>query len=197
MPSWWCQVVLFRYGRAMEQETLGQNIRRIREAAGLSQAQVADEMVSRGFEGFYPQTVLKVEKGTRALKFDEGIALAGVLDVDPWGLLIPMDQIGMKALEAHTETARVVHQAQVAMENLGKHQREALRLVQEARDAGVEPLSDQEVNAIADRKGLRSASYYLVQLERVARDRVYDLLVQMGKRARDGEVSDDQHQETP
>jgi len=87
--------------------TLGQNIRRIREAAGLSQAQVADAMVEAGVEGFYPQTVLKVEKGTRALKFVEGLELAAVLGVEPrdlykttpWAAALAELQAGLKLIE--------------------------------------------------------------------------------------------------
>ncbi|ARU53446.1 hypothetical protein CBR64_20440 [Cellulosimicrobium cellulans] len=64
-------------------EVIGRNVRAFREARGLSQAQVADGMTAAGVEGFYPQTVLKTEKGQRSLKFFEGFALASVLGIEP------------------------------------------------------------------------------------------------------------------
>lgn len=48
---------------------------------GLSQADLAREMTDAGVDGFYPQTVLKVEKGTRSLKLVEGIFMAKLLGV--------------------------------------------------------------------------------------------------------------------
>lgn len=60
-------------------------LRERREAAGLSQAQVAEAMVEAGFSNFYPQTVLKIEKGTRVLKYDEGRALVAILGDAPEG----------------------------------------------------------------------------------------------------------------
>lgn len=62
---------------------VGAHVRLLREARGMSQAAIAEAMASRGFEGFYPQTVLKIEKGTRSLKFVEGVVLADVLGVGP------------------------------------------------------------------------------------------------------------------
>ncbi|WP_402371426.1 helix-turn-helix domain-containing protein [Isoptericola rhizosphaerae] len=79
------------------ESALGQNVRRLREAAGLSQAHVADAMAEAGIEGFYPQTVLKVEKGTRALKFVEGLELARVLGVEPQHLYSPAPQTAVLA----------------------------------------------------------------------------------------------------
>ncbi|MEK8228735.1 helix-turn-helix transcriptional regulator [Oerskovia sp. M15] len=64
-------------------QKIGATIRALREAQGLSQAQVAAALTSAGIDGMYAQTVLKVEKGTRGLKFHEGLELAKVLGVEP------------------------------------------------------------------------------------------------------------------
>lgn len=60
-------------------DEVGKNIKAIREMAGMSQAQVAEDMAYDGWSGFYPQTILKIEKGVRSLKLVEAVALAGVL----------------------------------------------------------------------------------------------------------------------
>lgn len=70
-------------------ETLGDNIRRLRDAAGLSQAELAERIGKLDVQGIYPQTIAKIEGGTRALKFAEGLALARVLGVRPEALDAP------------------------------------------------------------------------------------------------------------
>lgn len=68
-------------GVTSQDETVGRNVRLFRERMGLSQAELAREMTDAGMDGFYPQTVLKVEKGTRSLKLVEGIFMAQLLGV--------------------------------------------------------------------------------------------------------------------
>jgi transcriptional regulator with XRE-family HTH domain len=67
-------------------ETLGRNVRALREAAGLSQARLAEQMTDAGLAGFYPQTITKVEQGSRSLRFAEGLQLARLLGVAPQAL---------------------------------------------------------------------------------------------------------------
>lgn len=61
--------------------TIGENVRRFREALGLSQAQLAQRLTDSGLEGFHPQTVLRVEKGTRPLRLAEALVVAEALSV--------------------------------------------------------------------------------------------------------------------
>lgn len=69
----------------MEDDTgpIARNIRRLRELHGMSQADLADALKGRGVPGMHPQTITKIEAGTRALKFTEGLVLAEVLQVRP------------------------------------------------------------------------------------------------------------------
>ncbi|MGC5584135.1 helix-turn-helix transcriptional regulator [Ornithinimicrobium sp. W1665] len=69
-------------------EQIGRNVRALREAQGLSQAEVAAHM-SRHHAGFYPQTITKIEAGRRSLKFVEGLRLASLLRVSPQELFKP------------------------------------------------------------------------------------------------------------
>lgn len=62
---------------------MGSRIKEIREARGLSQAELAAEVSRRGVPGIYPQTITKIETGSRALKFSEGMVIARVLRVTP------------------------------------------------------------------------------------------------------------------
>lgn len=57
---------------------VGQNMQRLRQAARLSQAQVADGLRQRG-HGFQQQTVLKVEKGDRPLRLREAVDVSEVI----------------------------------------------------------------------------------------------------------------------
>ena len=66
---------------ASRDEVVGRNMRSFREASALSQANLADAMSAAGFEGFYPQTITKLEKGTRSLKLVEALKLADILGV--------------------------------------------------------------------------------------------------------------------
>lgn len=66
-----------------ENQSLADNIRRFREAAGLSQAELAEALTREGVAGMYPQTIAKLEGGSRALKFSEGIHMAQVVGVRP------------------------------------------------------------------------------------------------------------------
>ena len=62
--------------------TIGENVRRFREALGLSQAQLAQRLTDSGLEGFHPQTVLRVEKGMRPLRLAEALVFAEALSVE-------------------------------------------------------------------------------------------------------------------
>ena len=57
--------------------TAGENIRRLREQLGYSQA----ELARRVGGGFRQQTIVKIEKGTRPLRLAEAVAVADALSV--------------------------------------------------------------------------------------------------------------------
>lgn len=59
---------------------IGANVRRYRTARGLSQADLATALSSRG-EQVHQQTIQKIEKGSRPLKFAEALRIAEALDI--------------------------------------------------------------------------------------------------------------------
>lgn len=59
-------------------ERLGENVRAIREARGLSQDDLAREMTDRGWQ-YYQSTVYKIEHGERKVSFGEAADLAAIL----------------------------------------------------------------------------------------------------------------------
>jgi transcriptional regulator with XRE-family HTH domain len=61
---------------------VGANIRRIREAKGFSQTDLASELGRRGGLNWPQQTIARVEAGTRPLKFSEAIVVAEILEVE-------------------------------------------------------------------------------------------------------------------
>jgi transcriptional regulator with XRE-family HTH domain len=60
---------------------VGRNLQRFRKAADLSQADLAEMLSGRGLP-FQQQTILKVEKGTRPLRFEEALAIAQILRIN-------------------------------------------------------------------------------------------------------------------
>ena len=60
-------------------ENIGRNVRGLREALGLSQAQLAERVGGFGLVGIYPSTVAKIENGTRSLKLAEANAFSRAL----------------------------------------------------------------------------------------------------------------------
>lgn len=106
---------------------VGANVKRIREALGLSQAEVAARMTEDGLPGWYPQTCLKVEKGTRSLRFIEAGSLAAVLGVSMSTLLDPHDsrseaQLAIAVTSRHLAvTLREHTRARAAAEAAGEH----------------------------------------------------------------------------
>jgi transcriptional regulator with XRE-family HTH domain len=67
---------------------VAKTIRELREAAQMSQALLASRMAEEGIEGFHPQTIVKLENGTRALKYVEAVALTRVLNVEVADLMV-------------------------------------------------------------------------------------------------------------
>ncbi len=67
---------------------IGGNVQQFRNAKKMSQAQLADAMTARTGQQVAQQTILKIEKGTRPLRYSEAVAVAEALDV-PLGALAP------------------------------------------------------------------------------------------------------------
>jgi transcriptional regulator with XRE-family HTH domain len=69
---------------------VGANLQLIRKAAGWSQADLADQLSRRGLP-FHQPTILKIEKGTRPLRFEEAFEIANALGVNVASLCQPAD----------------------------------------------------------------------------------------------------------
>jgi transcriptional regulator with XRE-family HTH domain len=72
-------------------ERVGANVQRYRKTAGLSQAQLAEQLNKRG-HAFAQQGILKIERGSRPLRLDEAQDIAEVLGVEPAALTRQMDE---------------------------------------------------------------------------------------------------------
>jgi transcriptional regulator with XRE-family HTH domain len=66
---------------------LAANLRLRREAAGLSQEELAARMTERGF-GFTQATIWKIEQGKRPVKLSEAVALGDALGMLRWASLL-------------------------------------------------------------------------------------------------------------
>lgn len=78
-------------------ETFARRLRLVREAAGMTQQQLADAMAATG-NRFHRSTMGKIESGGRPVTIGEAVQLAGILGIrlevlaadlpgDPWGQL--------------------------------------------------------------------------------------------------------------
>lgn len=66
---------------ANSDQVVGANIQRYRTLLSISQAQLAERMTQRG-HAMQQQTILKIEKGARPLKFSEAVAMADCLKIE-------------------------------------------------------------------------------------------------------------------
>jgi len=99
---------------------IGENIQRLRKAKGMSQADLARELTARGFP-FQQQGVLRLEGGTRPLRFEEGLAIAEIFDVNPAMLSDPpADAAALAAQLYHvlSDIAGIESQVRVLQQNL-------------------------------------------------------------------------------
>lgn len=70
-------------GLAEVEQNFATNVREHREQSGLSQEELAQRMVERGF-GFTQATVWKIEQGKRAVRIAEAVALMDALGLPSW-----------------------------------------------------------------------------------------------------------------
>jgi transcriptional regulator with XRE-family HTH domain len=67
-------------------ERVGANLQRFRQESGMSQSDLAHELASRGLPA-QQQTILKIEKGARPLRFEEAAAIGEILGISTEVLL--------------------------------------------------------------------------------------------------------------
>ncbi|MGH3969065.1 MAG: helix-turn-helix transcriptional regulator [Mycobacterium sp.] len=115
---------------------VGRNVRQYRQAAGMTQAAVGDEI------GLPQQTVLKIERGERPLRLVEADKLATLFGVDVAALSAPPDGVAVAAAVAATRAASTALVAQAA--NLGQ---ELIRLAHYAHTEGSSEAADALLSA--------------------------------------------------
>ena len=129
-------------------DQVGRNVKQIRDALGMSQAEVAKGMTDDGCAGFYPQTILKVEKGTRSLKFTEADSLARVLRVPMANLLNPSDPAAsdlVKVLKMYSRLSTLILTIKNARAELERGHRLVLHL--ESERTGCEAEAERAATA--------------------------------------------------
>lgn len=90
---------------------LGENVRVLREEAGMTQQALASALTDRLGVEIKPITVLRIEKGIRATTVDELGALAEVLDVSSEHLLtLNSSELGLRAeLQTLLQRTQLAH----------------------------------------------------------------------------------------
>lgn len=79
-------------------QLVGANIRAYRTAIGMSQVELAEALGRSLGERIHQQTVQKIEKGTRPLRFSEAGAIAKVLGVPDYMLVAGRDNRSVRSL---------------------------------------------------------------------------------------------------
>jgi transcriptional regulator with XRE-family HTH domain len=99
-------------------QRVGANLQRFRKAAGISQADLADALSQRGLS-FQQPTILKVERGSRPLKFEEAHTIADILKITPSQLSDYTDD---------AERAAAIAQITAAARNIAEREKEITNL---------------------------------------------------------------------
>lgn len=115
------------------------NIARHRKAAGMSQADVAEKMTELGAKWF-PQTVQKVENGSRTLRFDEAVLLTRCLGIEVWELLEQPAEAVAEDIASDYVDAR--DRLTTAMSDYLRAQERLAILTDRVGDMGAEPVAD-------------------------------------------------------
>jgi transcriptional regulator with XRE-family HTH domain len=109
----YCKPLACREGTFADiDQNIAANLRTHREADGISQDGLAQQMADRGF-GFSQATIWKIESGQRPVKASELVALADALEVRAWDLTAAASLTAGPAADGDspgqplTETARV------------------------------------------------------------------------------------------
>lgn len=115
---------------------VGQNVRDLRTAMGMTQGDVVQELRARGLE-LAQQTIVKIEQGSRPLRLQEADLLADVLGVDVDALVSPAVTLPAAVMYAATRVRE-------AWEGIGHDVQVLERHQQELRDllAGLDTFGD-------------------------------------------------------
>lgn len=93
-------VILVADNSVSAESSAGHALRMLRAIRNMSQQQVADAMVERGYQGWRQTTVAKTEAAQRPLRVNELVSLAAILDVSVEELIAPSSYRDLTATEA-------------------------------------------------------------------------------------------------
>jgi transcriptional regulator with XRE-family HTH domain len=142
-----------------EDGTIGDNLRQYRKARGITQAKFAMMLMSNGVAGMYPQTIQKIERGLRPLRFYEGLVAARVLDIKPEALydLDPEADIDRDAAKLARDVTEAALAYEAAWEGFNDICNEAEEFLREVPD--LNPASRRWIeNALNEARPGRSTS---------------------------------------
>lgn len=152
-------------GLAEVEQNFAINVREYREQLGLSQEELAQRMVERGF-GFTQATVWKIEQGKRAVRIAEAVALMAALGLPSWMNLTRSPhtfRLDAQLQGAHRYAGVAYAAIKDATTEFLRAQAEVAAAAHEARDAevAVNPLWTSWLGELAERAVLEARiSYY-------------------------------------
>lgn len=129
--------------------TVGSNLRRLREARGLSQAELAEALTEAGLPGFHPQTITKIEKGVRAVKLIEGVPMARLLGVEPEAL-VAASAAAVSSAALHRAVDKLIFSAGVAHNSITAAIRDLLTSRRKLEDMLTNNVGELRADAVSD-----------------------------------------------
>ncbi|OBB35260.1 helix-turn-helix domain-containing protein [Mycolicibacterium fortuitum] len=80
------------------------NMTRLREAAGLSQAEMVQKLREQGWKNVHPTTISRIEKGERPVRLSEAARIAKVLEQDLYRMMTQPRRAGIEEeVDKHVE----------------------------------------------------------------------------------------------
>lgn len=101
-------------------------------------------MTQAGIQGIYPQTITKIEAGTRQLKFSEGMALASVLQTSAYNLIRP-DRVDERAAMLSAAVDALRKHRRVVEDATADYLEAAARVFEQAGLAAIAGVPEQTV----------------------------------------------------
>ena len=180
---------------AVAVEVFGENLRLRRIQRGWSQSEVARRMQSSGWPKYSQVAVNRTEEGTRAVRLDEAVALADLLDVSLVEMTTPASSKSGLVLELRRQAKIVVEAAKKlnsAAQYYEESRREALTVIAVSRQRLQE---ERAVASIVKKMEKEMAS--LAELAELTAWQILEWVEDEEDAAEEGRFYRGEHQEAP
>lgn len=143
-----------------------QNMTRLREAAGLSQAEMVQKLREKGWKNVHPTTISRIEKGERPVRLSEAARIAQVLGQDLQLMMITPNRAGAEE-EVDKAVERVVKRYNQIVE--GAYWLLLSRVVLRSKLRKLAEVAEREDDDRLRQKYRESEPYLLLRIDKAVR----------------------------